>query len=235
MKRLSKVLSDAGYCSRRKADILIEEGKVKVNGKVILEPFYRVNIENDTVRVNGKSLRLQPKVHAYLVNKPKGFVCSHSKVYKRTIYNLFPEDLPRLFTAGRLDKDTEGLIIVTNDGNLVQKLIHPSSDIQKEYLVKTSGLVTADHLKQISSGVTIEGKHVKPYKVVKVRKCTLKITVKEGKKHEVRLLMKEAGLPVLQLTRIRIGPLHLGKLPPGHYRALSDGEVDDIYSQFKQQ
>jgi 23S rRNA pseudouridine2605 synthase len=131
--------------------------------------------------------------------------------------------------VGRLDKDTKGLLIVTNDGHFANRVIHPSANIAKEYLAKTNAEISDLHLKATSSGTLVEGVFVKPAHVVKVRKGTLKIAVLEGKKREVRLLLQNAGLEVRELTRIRIGGLHLGQLAEGSYRTLTERERDIIF------
>lgn len=226
---MSKKLAGAGIASRRAAEELIFAGKVKVNGEVNLLPQTRVGDE-DTVEVNGKPIRKEePKVY-YILNKPKGYICT-SKASKNTklVIDLFKEVGLRLFTIGRLDKDTEGLLLVTNDGNFANKVMHPSSNINKEYLCKTDQEITADHLMAISSGCLVEGVYVKPVKVVKVRKGTIKVTIAEGKKREVRHLLKNAGVEVVHLSRIRIGGLRLGSIPLGAWRAMTDCEKKIIF------
>jgi 23S rRNA pseudouridine2605 synthase len=142
------------------------------------------------------------------------------------VLNLFPNEKRRLFTVGRLDRDSIGLILVTNDGDFSNRIIHPSYGIQKEYLVKVNREVTHDHLVRMSEGIEIEDAFVKPIRVRKVRRGTIKVTVAEGKKHEVRLLVSAAGLEVKELKRIRIGDLHLGMLPTGNWRPLTKKEYN---------
>jgi len=137
----------------------------------------------------------------------------------------------RSFTVGRLDKDTSGLLIVTNDGEFTNQAIHPSSNIQKEYIAKTNHEITDLHLKTISAGTKIEGTFVKPIKVKKVRKGTLKVIVGEGKKREVRLLIEAAGLEVRELKRVRIGGLVLGNLPLGSWRPMTNKEKELIFNE----
>lgn len=225
--RLNKFIAQSGVASRRKSDDLILEGRVEINGQVVDQPGTLVDPKKDKVLIDKAPIAARESSVVYLFHKPEGYLCSHTG--KKTIYSFFSHDSRRLFSAGRLDKDSSGLMIITNDGSLTQKIIHPSSDLQKEYLVKTSAEVNASHLKALSSGCRIEGSFVRPIKVKKMRKGTIKITVKEGKKHEVRMLMENAALPVLSLKRIRIGNLMLGNLPVGAYKKVS---VDDVLKAF---
>lgn len=221
--RLSKRLAEAGVASRRAAEELIFEGRVAVNGEVALKPETRVT-PKDKVTVDGTTISNAEKKVYYVLNKPRGYVCSSTG--KNSVLNLFTHDKRRLFTVGRLDRDTTGLLLITNDGDFSNRVIHPSYNIHKEYLVKTNLEITHHHLVRISEGVDIDGSHIKPVKVEKMRRGTVKITVAEGKKHEVRILVEEAGLEVKELKRIRIGHLHLGKLPVGAWRPLSKSEYD---------
>jgi len=221
--RLSKALSDAGIASRRKAEEIIFAGRVQVNGAVITVPQHKVNPGVDKIKVNGRPIGSPKKVY-YIVNKPKGYVCSHKRMHgEHLVYDLF-STTERLFSLGRLDKDTTGLLIVTNDGDFAQQVIHPNSNVDKEYLVKTEEEISHVHLKKIQGGCDIMGQWVKPHRVTKVRNATLKIVVKEGKKHEVRELVRQAGLTLTELTRVRIGSLNLGKLPEGVFRPLTAEE-----------
>ena len=228
-KRLSKYLAAAGIASRRACEELIFAGQVKINGKVTFLPQTLVD-EQDSITIDGQTISTaQAKVY-YMLNKPTGYICSAKKTGKtKIVLDLFEEIDERLFTVGRLDKDTEGLLLVTNDGHFANQVIHPSSNISKEYLVKTDHDLTDIHLKTISNGVLVEGVFIKPLKVVKIRRGTLKIVIAEGKKREVRCLLQAAGLAVLQLTRIRIGGLLLGPLPVGQWRPLKETEKALIF------
>jgi len=200
-----------------------------VNDEVTLVPQTMVD-SNDKITVDGKTItKAQPKVY-YILNKPPGYVCSNKPTKTaKLVIDLFVETELRLFTVGRLDKDTCGLLLVTNDGHFANKVIHPSGCVHKEYLAKTDEEITPDHLIAMSSGTLVEGVFVKPVSVSKVRKGTLKVTIMEGKKREVRLLMEAAGLKVRELTRIRLGGLHLGTLPLGSWRALTEREKQMIF------
>ena len=229
-KRLSKALAAAGIASRRQSEELIFAGKVTVNGEVVKLPQTLVSWEDDTICIDNRELFKEEKKLYFLLNKPKGYICSNARIgTKKIISDLFRDTPERLFTVGRLDRDTTGLLIVTNDGNFANKVIHPSANITKEYLVKTNFEVFHEHLVQISKGIEIDGDWVQPVKVTKVRKGTLKVVVREGKKREVRLLVEQTGLKVLELTRIRIGGLLLGDLPEGAYKDLTESEKESIF------
>lgn len=228
-KRLSKVLAAAGVASRRACEELIFAGKVIVNGDIIKVPQTLVSFK-DKISVEGKAIKQAEEKKYFILNKPAGYLCSAKQIGKvKIVLDLFQDVKERLFTVGRLDKDTEGLLIVTNDGHFAQKVIHPSSDIHKEYLVKTNHDITDEHLKAISTGTLVEGVYVKPVRVTKVRKGTLKVVISEGKKREVRLLLDAAGLAVESLSRIRIGSLLMGPLPVGEWREMSKREMDLIF------
>lgn len=229
--RLSKHLMAAGVASRRACEVIIAAGRVKVNGKVEHVPQTMVDW-NDKILLDGQPITFQPQKKVYFIlNKPEGYICTaRSTPTTKIVLDLFKEDVQeRLFTVGRLDKETKGLILVTNDGHFANSVIHPSANIPKEYLAKTNAEITDEHLKAISSGTLVEGVFVKPAHVSKVRKGTVKIVVHEGKKREVRQLLENAGLQVLELTRIRIGGLHLGHLPEGAWRPMTEQERKSIF------
>lgn len=228
-KRLSKFLAAAGVAARRSCEEIIFAGRVTVNGSIALLPQTLVS-DKDKICVDGKAVEgAEAKVY-YVLNKPTGYICTALKTDSTNIVLDLFADLPhRLFTVGRLDKDTQGLLLVTNDGHFANRVIHPSADIQKEYLAKTDTEISNDHLTAISNGTQVEGIFVKPIRVTKVRRGTIKITISEGKKREVRLLLEAAGLKVVELIRIRIGGLHLGMLPVGSWRPLSPREQELIF------
>lgn len=228
-QRLSKVLAAAGIASRRACEELIFQGFVRVNDQVIKIPQTLVDPSIDLITVKGNPINAENKVY-YLLNKPTGYICSTRRSgQSKLVLDLFQEEGHRLFTVGRLDKDTEGLLIVTNDGHFANNVIHPSRNIQKEYLVKTDQEISHDHLVAISHGTLVEGAFVKPIRVEKVRRGTLKVVIGEGKKREVRLLLDAAGLKVKSLKRIRLGGLHLGMLPTGSWRPLTEKEKTLIF------
>ncbi|KAJ0967304.1 hypothetical protein J5N97_024221 [Dioscorea zingiberensis] len=226
-QRLSKVLAAAGVASRRSSEELIFEGKVTVNGSVCTSPQTRVDLLKDSIYVNGNriSKKLPPKLY-FALNKPKGYICSNGEESKSVI-SLFDEYFkrwnktnpglpkPRLFTVGRLDVATTGLIIVTNDGDFAQKLAHPSSKLSKEYIATIEGGVRRRHLIAISEGTEVEGIHCTPDSVELLAaqrdasRPRLRIVVHEGRNHEVRELVKNAGLQLHSLKRVRIGGFRL--------------------------
>lgn len=222
--RLSKILAWCGVASRRKAEELISSGRVSVNGHVETSPQTIVNLGKDQIRVGKRLVRAPEEKHYYLLNKPKGFFCSNVRQQReKLIFDLFPKGA-RLFSAGRLDRDSTGMLIVTNDGIFANEVIHPSSNITKEYIVKVTREPLDKDLKVIADGVTIDHKRCVPLRVEKMRRFTLRIVVSEGKKHEVRLLVEKVGLGVLELKRTRIGGLRLGNLSVGSYRELTSKE-----------
>lgn len=231
-KRLSKALAAAGISSRRGAEELIFAGRVSVNGKTVLVPQTLVDWETDLISCDGEPVKGEESKATYLLNKPPGFLCTNVRPGKKPIVlDLFPHAKERLYTVGRLDRDSTGLILVTNDGAFANQVIHPSFNIEKEYLVKTLQEITHEHLEILSQGARVDDKWVRPVSVQKVRKGTFTITVKEGKKHEVRIIAERAKLKVIELKRIRIGQLLLGTLPVGAYRPLTEKDKKQIFSR----
>lgn len=227
-QRLSKVLAAAGVASRRSCEELIFDGRVTVNGAVCNTPQTRVDPKTDMIYVNGNRLpkKLPPKVYLAL-NKPKGYICSSGENQNKSVISLFNDYMkswdkrnpwqpkPRLFTVGRLDVATTGLIIVTNDGEFAQKISHPSSGLSKEYIATIDGAVHKRHLLAISEGTIVDGVHCTPEAVELLpqqpdkSRARLRIVVHEGRNHEVRELVKSAGLQIYSLKRIRIGAFRL--------------------------
>jgi len=231
-KRLSKALAAAGIASRRAAEEIIFAGRVKVNGTVVKVPQTRVDWEEDTILVDEALIKGEERKVYFILNKPHGYTCSNTRLgSKRLVIDLFVHLNLRLFTVGRLDRDTTGLLLVTNDGHFANRVIHPSSNITKEYLVKVTQEITDVHLKALSKGTYIEECWIQPVRVEKVRKGTLKVVVKEGKKREVRLLVQNAGLDILELSRIRIGGLRLGPIPEGTFREMTAAEKKALFQR----
>lgn len=203
---------------------------MKVNGCVALLPQMLVD-GRDHITVGGHQLPKEEAKVYFLLNKPRGYLCSTVGASRcKLVFDLFKGVSQRLFTAGRLDKDTTGLLIVTNDGVFSQRVIHPSSNIKKEYVAKTRQEITADHLKTIARGCEVEETFVKPISVKKVRKGTIKVVIAEGKKREVRCMLERAGLDVIELKRTRIGGLSLGNLPLGMWRLMTDKEKKLVFT-----
>lgn len=226
MQRLSKILAARGVASRRGSEKIIESKRVKVNGTCVALPQFMVDEKKDLILLDNSPLpSIEEKVY-FILNKPKGYLCTNGKeISQKKVIDIFSGLKLRVFTVGRLDKDTSGLLIVTNDGLLCNKVIHPSSNIEKEYVVKVNEEISQADLITIAKGVEISKQWVKPTFVKKIRKGTLKIGVKEGKKHEVKLLVQQTGKKVQDLKRIRIGPLVLGKIPEGLYRKMTTKEI----------
>jgi len=225
--RINKYLAACGVASRRECDRLITEGKVTVNGKKI-ELGYEVS-EDDEVFVNGNKVVLQ-KNEYYILNKPKGYICSVSDDKDRkTVMDLMPKNVGRIYPVGRLDYDSEGLLIMTTDGELAQRLTHPSNEVPKTYLVKVEGICTEAALNPIRSGIEIDGYMTKKCKahVVETNKAYTKIhiTITEGKNREVRKMFAAIGKEVMLLKRIKIGEITLRGLDRGAYRKLTKQEV----------
>lgn len=225
-KRLSKALAAAGIASRRACETLIFEGHVKVNGQIVLVPQTLVNWETDQIKVDEVLVSGEQKKLYFMLNKPAGFICSNERIgNKRIVMDLLANLSERLFTVGKLDRDTTGLLLITNDGHFSDRILRSSANIIKEYLVKVAQEITPDHLERLSQGARIDDRWVRPVSVQKVRRGTFKICVKEGKKHEVRIMAEHAGLEIAELKRIRIGQLVLGSLSEGEHRVLTDREI----------
>lgn len=231
-KRLSKALAAAGIASRRQCEEIIAQKRVQVNGQTTTVPETLVDWEKDIIVCDGERVHEEEKKVYFLLHKPTGYLCTTERKGPKTklILDLLPAQ-ERLFTVGRLDKETSGLILITNDGTFAQRVIHPSFEVSKEYIARTGHEILDTHLKTLSKGAYIEGTFIKPLSVEKVRRGTLKITVAEGKKHEVRLLLANAGLTCLSLCRIRLGPFTLGTLPLGAYRSLSSSEINTFLAK----
>lgn len=225
--RINKYLAAAGVASRRECDKLISDGKVTVNGvKATLGLEVK---EVDEVFVNGNKVVLK-KNEYYILNKPKGYICSVSDDKgRKTVMDLMPQNVGRIYPVGRLDYDSEGLLIMTTDGALAQKLTHPSNEVPKTYLVKIEGILTEADLNPIRSGVEIDGYMTKKCKahIVETNKAYTKVhvTLTEGKNREIRKMFASIGKEVTLLKRIKIGELSLRGLDRGAYRKLTPQEV----------
>ena len=235
MERLQKVIANSGYTSRRKAEELILEGKVLVNGKVVKELGVKVS-GNDSIVVEGKNLNTNTKKVYYLLNKPRGVISSvKDEVGRKTVIDFIKTD-ERIYPVGRLDYDTTGLIILTNDGELANKLMHPKNEVEKTYIAKLEGVIDIDAIKKLKRGVVVEGRKVNVirFKIKKkdiVKETTLiEITIVEGRNHIVKKLFKELGFNVEKLTRVSLDFLTIDGLKSGEYRELSLKEVKKLYS-----
>jgi 23S rRNA pseudouridine2605 synthase len=232
--RLQKVLAAAGIASRRGCEILISEGRVEVNSEIVTEQGRRVDPQRDVIRVDGARIP-PPRRHRYLaLNKPRGVVTTMSDPEgRRTVADLVTDGKKdRLFHVGRLDTDTEGLLILTNDGDFAHRLAHPSYHVPKTYIVEAAGLVGEQALSRLRRGITLEDGPVRPTSVKIVStagdKTLLKITIQEGRNRIVRRTMEAVGHPVRRLSRIGIGPVRLGNLKVGEYRDLTREELGGL-------
>lgn len=228
--RLNKFIAQSGVASRRKADELTLQGKVKINGVVMKEPGYDVS-ENDVVEVNGNMIRHELKKVYVMLNKPKGFITSADDEKGRlTVMELVADIEERLFPIGRLDYNTSGMLLMTNDGELAYKLAHPKHQIYKTYRARVSGQISGERLARLRNGVDIGG-YVTSKAVVNVikqaeRSAIVEIKIFEGKNRQVRKMFSAVGNKVLDLERIAIGDLYLGHLKQGHYRKLTRQEIE---------
>lgn len=221
-KRLNKILQEFGVASRRKADELIAKGLVQINGKRVLELGIKADPNKDEISVSGKTLTTVEKKIYLMLNKPIGYVCSNKRIFKeKLVLDLLPQK-ERLFTIGRLDKETSGLLLVTNDGDFANLVIHPSSNISKEYIATLADEIKDIHIDMIYQGVDIDNRLIKPKLVEKIGKKSVKVVVNEGKKHEVRKLIDNTSIPLIHLKRTRIGKLALNGLQEGDIRDLSE-------------
>ena len=222
--RLQKVLARAGFGSRRSCDDLIADGRVTVNGDVAVLGR-RVEPEADTVAVDGVVIGIRPGLVHYLLNKPAGVITTADDPHGRpTVMGLVPEE-PRVFPVGRLDQDTEGLLLLTNDGELAHRLTHPSFGVDKEYLAEVEGAPSRAAVRLLREGVDLDDGRTAPATASLVEPNLLRLTVHEGRNRQVRRMCEAVGHPVVRLVRTRIGPLSDRSLRPGAWRPLSLEEV----------
>ena len=224
-ERLQKVLAALGFGSRRACEVLIAEGRVVVNGTVAVLGA-RVQPETDQVTVDGAPVGVRPGLVHYLVNKPRGVVTTASDPQGRpTVVELVPDE-PRVFPVGRLDLDTEGLILLTNDGTLANAIAHPSTGVEKEYLVEVhGGRISPSGLRHLREGVELEDGRTAPARVTQPSPGVLRITIHEGRNRQVRRMCSAVGHEVRRLVRVRIGPISDRRLAPGDWRELLSDEV----------
>jgi pseudouridine synthase len=236
-ERLARFLAHAGIASRRHAEELIAAGRVQVNGVTVTSQGIRIDPEHDEIRVDGTPVRSMVKKVYVLLHKPVEYVCTvHDPQGRPTVLDLLPADLRRLhiYPVGRLDRDTSGLLLLTNDGDFALHMSHPRYSMQKHYHVLVQGCLAEATLEALRQGVTItedDGRSHKtaPAQVRLLRSkgtdCWLTMTIHEGRKRQVRRMLAAVGHPVLQLTRVAIGPLTLGDLPVGAWRYLTNEEL----------
>jgi 23S rRNA pseudouridine2605 synthase len=228
--RLVKFLANAGIASRRAAEEIIASGRVAVDGVTVTDPARGVSAA-DSVALDGRPVRLAGRLVVYAVNKPAGVVCTASDPQgRRTVVSLVPSAV-RLYPVGRLDADSTGLILLTNDGDLAHRLTHPSFGVDKTYrAVVAGGPVREPALRALRAGVELEDGLTAPARVVRVSADTVELTIHEGRKRQVKRMCEHVGHRVLSLERIRFGPLRLEGLAPGAHRQLTESEVSLLRS-----
>ena len=227
---MARALSKCGYCSRSRARELVSSGSVRVNGRVIRDPEQRVRVGRDAIEVDGKKIQAATKIYL-MVNKPRGIVTTAEDERGRaTVYSLLPDDLPWVAPVGRLDKASEGLLLMTNDSQWGARIASPDTHVSKTYHVQIAKVAGPELLQRMMSGVRGKGGdllRVKQASVIRLgtKNCWLEILLDEGKNRQIRRLMDELGVEVLRLIRIAIGPLELGNLAKGKTRELTAREV----------
>ncbi len=223
-ERLQKILARAGIGSRRHCEELIADGRVSINGEVA-ELGARADVDVDRIEVDGVAIGVRPDLVHYLLNKPAGVVTTAADPQgRRTVIDLVPEE-PRVFPVGRLDYDTEGLLLLTNDGDLANRLTHPSHGVEKEYVAVVDGAPTRGELRRLREGVELDDGVTAPAKVATIEPSVLRITIHEGRNRQVRRMCEAIGHPVVRLVRTRIGPIADRSLKPGEWRSLTVDEV----------
>lgn len=238
MERLQKVIAHAGITSRRKAEELIVAGRVSVNGQIVKELGVQVSAK-DRVEVDSVPIEQESPVY-YMLYKPRGVISAVTDDKKRkVVLDFFTEVPERLYPIGRLDYDTSGLLLLTNDGDLSQKLMHPKHEVDKVYVAKVKGIADKKQLLPLSRGIRIEGKKTAParFEILSTDAATqtsiVQLTIHEGRNHQVKNMLKAVGLPVQKLKREMYGSLTLAGLRPGEYRELTKKEVNELKKQVK--
>lgn len=234
MERLQKVIAASGIASRRKAEDLITEGKVKVNGQIVRELGTKVS-SSDTVKVNNQIIEKEPKEY-YILNKPRGVVTTTSDEHNRkTVVDLIPTKA-RIYPVGRLDYDTTGLLLLTNDGEFANILMHPNDNVSKVYMAKLDGIIKGEQINRLKDGVEIDGTLVSASRV-KLKKvneknntCMVQITIHEGKNHQVKKMFEKVGFKVDKLKREKVAFFDLKDLQSGEFRKLTPKEVAKVYA-----
>ena len=238
MERLQKVISNNGYASRRKAEELIKDGKVLVNGEVATIGMQVKSDDEITIEGNLLTKDIDAKVY-YLLNKPRGIVCtSNDEKGRKTVIDLIDTD-KRIYPIGRLDYDTTGVLLLTNDGELTNKLIHPKNNIDKVYLAKIKGIINGVDINKLKNGVKIDNYKTSPARIKlksfdkKSQTSLVELTIHEGHNHQVKKMFEVIGYDVVKLTRLKFANLDVKNLASGEYRKLLPHEVKKLYSLVK--
>ena len=234
MVRLQKFLAEAGVASRRASEKIILEGRVSVNGHAIRELGTKIDPENDRIEVDGRALRLKRKLYLAL-HKPRRYVCTRNdELGRRTIYDLIPAEWTNLYSVGRLDFESEGLIFLTNDGEFSLRLTHPRYGVRKRYIATVTGRVEPAMLREFTKGIRQEGDLLKAEKAwlltASNSASTVELELAEGKNREVRRLFESQELIVEKLVRTQIGKIKLRELPQGKWRTLTEAEIKSLLS-----
>ena len=228
--RLQKYLSEAGVCSRRKGEEYIKAGLVRVNSRIVTELGTKVDPEKDRVEFDGKIIALTSEPIYIALNKPKGYVTSCSHPGEKIVLDFI--DIPqRIYPIGRLDKDSTGLLILTNDGTLHHRLSHPSFDHEKEYDVTVSRPITDGSLRNIAKGLPMMGTKTRPTEIQRISSRRFRIVLKEGRNRQIRRMVRKVGNNVIQLKRIRISKIKLGNLAEGNWRNLAEKEKTELLTR----
>lgn len=225
--RLQKFLAKAGVCSRREGERLIAAGRVRVNGSAVREMGSRVDPEADRVEVDGRPVAMEEQLVYILLNKPKGYISSCRHEGEPIVIDLVPIR-ERVFPVGRLDKDSTGLLLLTNDGGIHHRLAHPSFDHEKEYMVETKREISDAALEKMAGGIEIDGKQTRPAEVRRESKNRFRIVLREGRKRQIRRMVDAVENEVKSLHRVRMAGLFLGNLPEGKWRYLKDSEIRSL-------
>lgn len=233
-QRLQKILADAGYGSRRSCERLIADGRVSVNGIPVTRQGSRADPLRDAVSVDGERIRIREKVYV-LLNKPRGYICtSRDERGRKTVHELLGGAAGRLFTVGRLDRDAEGLLLLTNDGDFAQRVAHPRAKVGKTYVLEVRGKLSPAARARIQRGVWIDGRMTLPCEILNVRPIgageRITIRIREGRKRQLKRMFSTVGCPVKRLQRVAIGGLKLGGLAEGKWRKISRTEADKAFS-----
>lgn len=228
-ERLQKILAHAGIASRRKAEELIREGRVTVNGEIVTELGTKADPERDDIRLDGERVRL-PRRHVYIaMYKPREVVTTLSDPQGRTtVKHLLKGVRERVFPVGRLDYHSEGLLLLTNDGELANRILSPAGHVEKVYHVKVNGRLAPEQLEQFRTGISLHGRRTAPAKIRLIKDAPnpwYEVRLTEGRQQQIRLMFRHLGRLVEKLRRVQIGPLTLGKMPPGAWRYLTEDEV----------
>ena len=225
--RLQKFLSAAGVCSRREGETYIQAGRVKVNGKVVAELGSKVDPDSDTVEVDGKPVAIESNLVYIALNKPKGYISTCEQKNEKIVIDLI--DIPeRIYPVGRLDKDSTGLLLLTNDGRLHHRLSHPSFDHEKEYEVTVAEDIPNGALRKLATGLPMMGTKTRPAEISRVSSNRFRIILKEGKNRQIRRMVRKVGNRVTRLHRIRVSNVKLKNLPEGSWRYLTKAEKSEI-------